>query len=37
MSEYVVEIDESAPAIIGATGLDDINQCVREVVWCGET
>lgn len=34
MGEYVAEIDENAPAIIGATGLDDINQCIRYIVLC---
>lgn len=33
-TEYVVEINENAPAVIGATGLDDINQCIRYIVLC---
>lgn len=33
-SEYVVEVDVAAPAIIGATGLADINQCIRYIVAC---
>ena len=33
-SEYVVEITLNAPVIIGATGIDDINQCIRYIVLC---
>lgn len=31
-SEYMVEIDDNAPSIIGARGLADINQCIRYIV-----
>lgn len=33
-AEYLVEINENAPAIIGATGIEDINQCIRYIVLC---